>query len=179
MNTLERDVCDLEYVEDNARLSALFKGNVEKYIKVYFQNGAGDLLGEWDVTGVFLTSKTNPVVWLSSEGAPNFVVARSFDEFLSVLPYGQGVFVGILEYLERYNRKPKMYSPPSEYFTTSEIQSALEYQSEHHDGHQDLVAFITQSCGIEINKDPLAFFLTQSESFPRFQEWLDVNFPQD
>lgn len=171
-----KQVSDLEFIpSSHEQLVALLGKEANKYIKVYFQNKASDLIGEWDIDGLFLENGEYPVVWMSSEGTPNTVVSTDFNEFLSLLPYGQGIIVGIPEYIKDYEKYPDVFQRPEIKYNEMKIKNALNYEASQFEGHAVMVEFLKSTLGINVNEAPFKTITEAIKKFPDFNQWVEEN----
>lgn len=113
-----------------------------------------------------------PVVWLSSEGFPNSVLADSFSEFLSILPYGIGFIYDVLSNYYFYKEDPDLQPSPEEKFTSEEISSYLAENEKRYQGHAALVDWLLHEAKVEIAKDPLSVIKGAIASHPDLASWL-------
>lgn len=176
LQTSKNEMCDLEYLSSPEEwIKPLLGENALKYFKVHFRNKAGDLVAEWDTKGVFDSRESYPIVWLSSEGSPYTVIAKNTDEFLSILPFGGEIMLGIPVLLKKYKVKPKIVVAPEKKFSNENIRKAFDYQASFFVGHSELVRFISQDLGVKLNDSPLKTIKETLEAFPDLDNWIEEN----
>lgn len=172
----QKQMCDLDFLKAPEEwLKPLLGEKALKFFRIFFRNKAGDLIGEWDINGVFKKGETFPVVWLSSEGSPNTVVAKNFNEFLSVLPFGGDIITGLPVLIQQHRAKPKIVVSPEKKFTEQYIKKAFEYQASMFNGHSDLVKFISETLGVQLNYSPVQTIRETVDTFPDLDLWIDKN----
>lgn len=171
----EKDPSDLIVAKsEDEGLSALIGKKAKDFFRVYFHTKAGDLIGEWDMEGEF-SKESLPIVWVSSEGSPNTVVAKNADEFLSLIPFGGGLMSRIPVLIKDYERDPDIFVSPDEEFNKEEIQNEYDYQAKQFSGHSEMVEFITQKLKIQLNPDPLQTIKDAIRSYPDLDKWIEDN----
>ncbi|MBY0478833.1 MAG: hypothetical protein K2Q24_14385 [Chitinophagaceae bacterium] len=172
----DKEMCDLEYLASPVEwIKPLLGGKAIEYFNVYFRNKAGDLVAEWDEKGIFDSAESYPIVWLSSEGSPHTVIAKDTDEFLSILPYGGEILLGVPVLIKKYKIKPKIVVDPEKKFSNENIRKAFDYQASFFIGHKELVKFILEDIGIKLNDSPVKTIKETLELFPDLDNWIEEN----
>jgi hypothetical protein len=146
------------------------QGLVEHF-QVIGRHGTGSLIAFWrdDKNIDFARS---PIVWLSSEGFPNSVLANSFADFLSILPYDTGLIWDVLSNYYNHKESPDLQSSPEEKFTPDEIASYLTAAKKRYNGHSQLVDWLNDEARIEIASDPLSIVKWAIVSHIDLASWL-------
>jgi len=173
LTSIKKTPGDLQFLPSpDEWLDSLLGKNAKKFFRIHFRNAAGDLVGEWDINGGFDENESFPFVWLSSEGT-NTVVASNSNEFLSILPYGQGIITGIPDLLKTYRKRPTKVIAPEIEFDKINIKNAYLYQASNFNGHPDMVNFITNTLGIAVNESPLETISKAVDNFPDVDKWIE------
>lgn len=163
---------DFEALEDGQdQLNDLCEGVDTSALTVLGQHGSASLMAIWrrDPSAAL---ETQPVVWMDSEGSPNFVIAACFADFVRLLPYGTGTLYDLTRKAERAARKPAG-SPRAQdlepaYFA-AELQENLENEDE--EGLHALVKWLADN-GLAVETDPFAYALEVARQGMDFDAWI-------
>ncbi len=139
--------------------------------QVIGRHGAGSLIAFWkeDKEADFMHS---PIVWLSSEGFPNSVFANSFDEFLSILPYGTDFIYDVLSNYYFHKQSPRLQPSPKQKFTSAKMKSYFNQHKKQYEGHDELMAWLTNHATIAVAENPLSVIEKAIPAHSDLASWL-------
>lgn len=117
-------------------------------------------------------SSAQAVVWISSDGMPNGVIAASLEEFLGMLCYSTYFMVDVLWTALQHWRKPDYYPSVNEEIPAGAEQSYLKRNRSRGAGYAAYVRWLRQA-GIEQPAAPIELLTKAFDSHPSFSEWYD------
>jgi hypothetical protein len=139
--------------------------------RVIGRHGAGSLMAFWKADKE--TDLTHgPMVWLSSEGFPNSVFASTFEDFLSLLPYGTDFIYDILSNYYNHQQSPQLQPAPKEKFTPAKIKSYFNQAKKRYKGHAALIDWLTNQANIPVAENPLVVIEKAILAHPDLASWL-------
>lgn len=113
----------------------------------------------------------NPIVWVDSEGSPLSVIASSFKDFLSILPYGVEYVYDIISSYESIRLNPSRKDEFSKKYNLETNQLKLEENFSKNEKLKKFTSLLEQEFGTEIEPDPFSKVVQAINSFPNFEEW--------
>ena len=111
------------------------------------------------------------VVWISSDGMPNGVIAASLEEFLGLLCYSTYLVVDLLWAALQHWRKPTYYLPVHAKFPAGAEQGYLKRNRSRGAGYAAYIRWLRQQAGLEQPTEPIDLLTRAFESHPGFSDW--------
>ncbi|WP_222940433.1 hypothetical protein [Hymenobacter sp. BT491] len=167
------EFADIQPVKDaEAKLHNLLNDSQKaKAFRVIGQAGTGSLIAFWKDNKA-TDFKRAPVVWLSSEGFPNSVFASSFEEYLSLLPYGTGFIYDVLSNYYFHKQSPQLQPAPQEKFTAAKIKSYLKQNISQYKGHAEFLTWLKDEATVTVASAPLDVIEKAIQHHPDLAAWL-------
>ncbi len=134
------------------------------------QNGAGCVIAFWRDPAQ--PESERPLVWLDSEGSPQAVVANSLAELLTLLPYDTVLLYNASVANEDHWRKPTRRKPPTEEFSTADVESLLIRSQQRNPSQRRYTRWLMKVAGLQVSADPMALIEQAYRSHTRLQDWI-------
>ena len=154
----------LDFEGGEPDVAALAEFDPEGYLTTIGQTGNGSVFALWS-TRQTKEPKDGAVVYFDSEGEPCCAVARSLDEFLSVLPYGTGWLYGAA-----------LGKPSAAKQALAEVAAELQTEEDEHGqsvlGGKRYASWWKAAFGVPPAKDPAAIVKAAKAAKPSLEAWL-------
>ena len=132
---------------------------------------SGSLIAIWQLNNT-LNILENPIVWIDSEGSPLCVIAINYLEFLSILPYGVGLFYDVISSWDWIKLNNERYNEFSEKFNLSYCESLLTQNKLIYYETFIKIELILKKNKMNIEKNPFSKIIKAIENNADFEAWL-------
>lgn len=168
----EEPFIDIELIPDGQNmLNRLVKTKKKLDVIIFAQHGSGSLIGFWNHQEKKSLSEV-PIVWIDSNGEPNSVIAKSFDDFLKVLPFDLGIFYDVASAWTNFNAYPELYEDPINDFDKETLSSYIDNASGSYPAYSEFISWLEKTAGFKQAKSPHEVILNAIKTEPDFAKAL-------
>ncbi len=136
-----------------------------------FMQGAGCIVAAWKQADSEDLSQF-PIVWIDSEGSPNAVFARNFEELLGMLHYYLGTLYDVISTAVRFAERPSLYDSPQEAFPVDQFAADAEEQWEEEEDEAAFHVWLETELGIPADRAAVQHIAEAYDAIPKFQDWV-------
>jgi len=160
---------DSDEADEVAEALSVLIGPPEKAaaFEVFGKTGTGSYIAFWQEPSY--PSTDYPIVWLDSAGLPRGVFANSFEEFLTLLPYGNGLIVSTLLFCIGVH--PRAHLMSLEQFAKEVVPGSLG-EEEQYSGRNQYITWLTQTTALTLAERPVADIARAYHSHTKVETWL-------
>ena len=156
--------------EDIADALEILVGPPEKVaaFEVLGYTGTWSFVAFWQMPGAPMGQR--PVVWLDSEGSPYGVFASSLADFLTVLPFGNGLLKSTLSFCTGEHPRAHLLDVPQ--LAQELVPHSIAFMQEYYPGREAYLTWLSQTAGLFVAENPVARIVQAYQSHPELAEWL-------
>jgi hypothetical protein len=172
----ELEIADFEITESINQSAKLYFENksILQHFKPIGKDKSDSIIFFWNPEKKGNFEKA-PIVYFSSEGFPTNVVANSFKDFLSLLPYGIGFIYDALSRYGYYKSNPKLYEDPSKEYTRKKLQEFIDENKNEFEGSVLFVKWLNQTVKIPTSQKPHKIIENAIQTQPNLNDWLQIH----
>ncbi len=168
----EEPFIDIELIIDGQNMfNRLVKTKEKLDVIIFAQHGSGSLIGFWNHQKKRHLSEV-PIVWIDSNGEPNSVIAKTFDDFLKVLPFDLGIFYDVASAWVNYNLYPELYEYPINDFDEETLSSYIKDAKESYPAYSEFISWLDKTAGLKQSESPHEIILNAIKTEPDFSRYL-------